>query len=162
MANFKPFSGIVKSITDLWTNDVNKAGCNKLVSVESEDGSVVNFVVTPSTYFVDNVTLKVGDSVTGFYDLNAPAPLIFPPQLRAIVMAKNNSQNIKVDHFNNRLESSDNQLKLNISPSTKILLENNQTFTQKLGNRNLIVIYGASTKSIPAQTTPDKIIVMCK
>ena len=28
-------------------------------------------------------------------------------------------------------------------------------------NRNLIVIYGATTKSIPAQTTPYKIIVMC-
>lgn len=29
------------------------------------------------------------------------------------------------------------------------------------GNRNLIVIYGHTTKSIPAKTTPYKIIVLC-
>lgn len=163
MANFKPFSGIVKSISNLLTNDINKLGCNKIISVEGRDESIVNFIVTPSTYFVDHVTVKVGDRVTGFYDLNAPVPLIYPPQLTALVMAKdNNFQSVKVDRFNNRLISSDNQLKLNIAPSTQILLENNQSFNQRLENRNLIVVYSAATKSIPAQTTPEKIIVMCR
>ena len=32
--------------------------------------------------------VTLGDMVTGFYDANAPVPLIFPPQFRAIVMAK--------------------------------------------------------------------------
>ena len=52
-------------------------------------------------------------------------------------------------------------LKLNISPNTLILLENGQAFTGKISNRNLIVVYGATTRSIPAQATPYKIIVMC-
>lgn len=100
--------------------------------------------------------------VTGFYDANAAVPLIFPPQFRAIVMTRDTQfRNVKVDYFNSQLISSDNTLKLNISPYTQILLENGQAFTRNPANRNLIVTYGPTTMSIPAQTTPYKIIVMC-
>jgi hypothetical protein len=70
-------------------------------------------------------------------------------------------QNVKVDYFNNQLESSDGQLKLNISPYTRIVLTNGQAFSRIHANRDLIVIYGAVTQSIPAQTTPYRIIVLC-
>ncbi|MEW9184550.1 hypothetical protein AB2553_30585, partial [Bacillus mycoides] len=80
-----------------------------------------------------------------------------------IVMAKYTPhQNVKVDYFNEQLESSDGKLKLNISPSTQILLTNGQFFTGNLVNRNLIAIYSFTTMSIPAQTTPYKIIVLCQ
>lgn len=162
MTNFKSFTGIIETIDDFFTENPDKVGCTKLMSVESSDGNIVNFVVTPSTYFVDHAMVKVGDTVTGFYDANAPVPLIFPPQLRPFVMAKDTQgQNVKVDRFDKNLVSSDNQLKLNIAPSTEVLLENGQSFTGSLENRNLIVIYGPSTRSIPAQTTPYRIIVMC-
>jgi len=119
-------------------------------------------VVEPGTYFVDHEVVSIGDSVTGFYDANAPVPLIFPPQYRAIVMAKNTpTHNVTVDFFNRQLVSSDGNLKLNISLDTQILLENGQLFNRNPANRNLIVVYGATTRSIPAQTTPSQIIVMC-
>ncbi|MFK2825989.1 hypothetical protein QYG89_09975 [Bacillus sp. B190/17] len=163
MMNFQPFSGIVTMISDFAIGSNNEgAGCYKLMSVDNGRGSLVNFVVEPTTYFVDHVMIEAGDRVTGFYDADAAVPLIFPPQFRAIVMAKNTPyQNVKVDYFNSRLESSDGQLKLNISPYTQMLLQNGQAFTNNPANRNLIVIYGPSTRSIPAQTTPYKIIVMC-
>lgn len=163
MENFKSFHGTITMINDFWTNASGEGlGCYKLISVQNEYGDLVNFVVSPSTYFVDHVTLSVGDRVTGFYDGNAPVPLIFPPQYRALVMARDTSyQNVKVDYFNSQLVSSDNTLKLNIGPYTEILLENNQLFTNNPTNRNLIVVYGPTTRSIPAQTTPYKIIVMC-
>ncbi|NMM62711.1 hypothetical protein HBE96_08380 [Clostridium sp. P21] len=163
MKNFQPFHGIITMIDDFWINTSGEnLGCYKLMSVENKFGTLVNFVVTPSTYFVNNVTVSVGDMVTGFYDANAATPLIFPPQFRAIVMAKDSQyQNVKVDYFNSQLVSSDNKLRLNITPYTRIVLENNQLFARNPANRNLIVIYGASTMSIPAQTTPYKIIVMC-
>lgn len=163
MENFQPFHGIITMINDFSIDESGKnAGCYKLMSVEDGVGNLVNFVVAPDTYFVDHVMMEVGDMVTGFYDANAPVPLIFPPQYRAIVMAKDTQyQNVKVDYFNSQLVSSDNQLKLNIGPSTQILLENDQAFTQNPANRNLIVIYGPTTRSIPAQTTPYEIIVMC-
>lgn len=163
MEKFQFFHGMITMINDFLVDETGKnIGCYKLMSVEDRSGNLVNFVVSPTTYFVDHVMLEVGDFVTGFYDANAPVPLIFPPQYRAIVMAKDNpNQNVKVDYFNSELVSSDNSLKLNIAPSTKIVLENGQAFTKNPANRNLIVVYGATTKSIPAQTVPCKIIVMC-
>jgi hypothetical protein len=163
MIKFQSFQGFITMIDDFWINASGEgAGCYKLMSVEDGYGAMVNFVVTPTTYFVEHVMVKVGDKVTGFYDGNAPVPLIFPPRFQAIVMARNTPyENVKVDYFNNQLVSSDNKLKLNIAPYTPVVLENAQAFTNNPANRNLIVIYGATTKSIPAQTTPYKIIVMC-
>ena len=161
--NFLSFSGTVTMISDFWTgpNDEN-GGCYQLFEVDNGHGNIVNFVVAPNTYFVDHEVVAVGDPVTGFYDADAPVPLIFPPQYRALVMVKDTPiQNVKVSFFNRQLLSSDGSLRLNISPSTQILLENGQLFNRNPANRNLIVVYGATTRSIPAQTTPSQIIVMC-
>lgn len=162
MTPFGFISGIIIKIDNFSSGTVESFGCYKLITVLKKDGSITNFVITPTTYFVDNITMAVGDPVIGFYDINAPVPLIFPPQFTAIVMSKLVlGQNVKVDYFNEQLISSDGNLKLNIAPYTKIILENNQVFTENPANHNLIVIYGPTTRSIPAQTTPYKIIVMC-
>ncbi|MCB2293316.1 hypothetical protein LGK95_07255 [Clostridium algoriphilum] len=163
MKKFQPFYGMITMINDFLIDESGEgAGCYKLISVENRYGTLVNFVVEPNTYFVDHVMVSLGDMVTGFYDANAAVPLIFPPQFRAIVMAIDTLyQNVKVDNFNDQMVSSDNALKLNIGPFTQIVLENGQSFTRYPANRDLIVIYGATTRSIPAQTTPYKIVVMC-
>lgn len=137
-------------------------GCYKLITVENELGEIVNFVVSPTTYFVNPLVVSIGDKITGYYDGNAPVPLIYPPQYRAIVMVKIlPEQNVKVDYFDSQLKSKDGQLQLNISPYTQIVLANGQPFSTTITNRNLVVIYGPVTKSIPAKTTPYKIIVWC-
>ncbi len=163
MVRFLSFRGRVTMINDFNIGQNGESeGCYKLVSVENETGALVNFVVSPNTYFVDHVMVAAGDQVTGYYDGNAPAPLIYPPQYQALVMVKESPyQNVKADYFNSQLVSSDGLLKLNISPSTSIVLKNGQSFTKNPTNRNLIVIYGPATKSIPAQTTPYKLIVWC-
>jgi len=163
MTNFYSFHGTVTEIRDFYTGqNGEKEGCNKFITVENGLGSIVNFVVSPTTYFVDHVMVTVGDRVTGYYDGDAPTLLIYPPQYQALVMVKDNSnQNVKVDYFNRQLVSSDGQLRLNISPYTRIVLTNGQLFTRNPANRDLIVIYGPTTQSIPAQTTPNRIIVLC-
>jgi hypothetical protein len=163
MIKFLSFQGVITMIDDFLIDESGEGlGCYKLMSVEDGYGTVVNFVVAPTTYFVDHVMVGVGDIVTGFYDANMPVPLIFPPRFQAIVMAINTQyENVKVDYFNNQLTSSDNRLRLNISPNTDIVLENGQAFNRNPANRNLIVIYGPTTRSIPAQTSPYKIIVIC-
>ncbi|WP_192812617.1 hypothetical protein [Paenisporosarcina sp. TG-14] len=35
----------------------------------------MNFVVSPTTYFVNHVMVAAGDRVTGYYDGSAPVPL---------------------------------------------------------------------------------------
>ena len=162
MINFNSFSGIVTVINNLANQNNENAGCNKLISVSDRSGNIVNFMVSPDTYFTDQQIVRVGDFITGYYDENAPAILIYPPQYPALIVVKyNQNQHVKVDYFNNQLLSSDGQLKLNIAPYSQTLLKNGQPFTGNPANRNLIVFYGPSTRSIPAQTTPTKIIVWC-
>lgn len=161
--NIKSFAGTIIMIQDMVTEQHQKDdGCYKLMAIESDDGELVHYVVSPATYVLGHVSLAIGDKVTGYYDGNAPAPLIFPPQYQAIVMAKDHpEQHVKVDYFNADFVSSDGQLALNLSPATQVVLTNGQTFTGNFADRNLIVIYGPATKSIPAWTTPYQIIVLC-
>ena len=148
MTNFYSFHGTVTEIRDFYTGqNGEKEGCNKFITVENGLGTIVNFVISPTTYFVDHVMVTVGDRVTGYYDGDAPTILIYPPQYQALVMVKENpDQNVKVDYFNSRLLSSDGQLQLNLSPYTKIILTNGQSFSRNPANRDLIVIYGPATQ----------------
>lgn len=163
MIKFYSFHGIVTMINDFMISAKGEGeGCYKLMSVEDGQGATVNFMISPTTYFVEQEMVSVGDKVTGYYDGNAPAILIYPPQFTALVMVKDSPHyNVKVDFFNSQLVSSDEKLKLNISAFTQIVLPNGQPFSKIATNRNLIVLYGPSTKSIPAQTNPYKIIVWC-
>jgi len=161
MVQFKAFTGTAVSMNDLNSSEYGE-GCTKMIALQNAEGAQVNFILTPSTYVVNQDMIAIGDTVTGYYDANAPAIMIYPPQYQALIMVKEHAyQNIKVGYFNSGLISNDHQLKLNIHPYTQIITTNGQAFTGNIANRNLIVIYGASTKSIPAQTTPHKIIVLC-
>lgn len=54
MVNFKSFRGIVTQINDFPVGqNKDTEGCYKLLTVEDGAGGVVNFVVSPSTYFVN-------------------------------------------------------------------------------------------------------------
>ncbi|MDV4152018.1 hypothetical protein R0131_14410 [Clostridium sp. AL.422] len=163
MINFLSITGTITAIDDIWINESKETlGCYKQISIQDDNGNTTNFVVSPDTYILNNEILLPGDMVTGYYDGNAPVILIYPPQYRALVMHKTRSfPNIKVSYFNSQFISSDNQLKLNISPSTLMVIRNGQLFSQNPANHNLLVIYGATTRSIPAQTTPIEIIVLC-
>jgi len=98
--------------------------------------------------------------------------MIYPPQYSIEIIAPVlEGINIKADKFDNDLLSYDKNLKLNISEDTEILWENGTTINwikqptiseleTVLANRQLIVLYSFTTKSIPAQTTPSKIIVL--
>jgi len=161
MVQFKAFTGTVVSMNDLHSSEYGE-GCTKMIALQNEEGAQVNFILTPSTYVVNQDMIAIRDTVTGYYDANAPAIMIYPPQYQANIMVKEQAyQHVKVGYFNSDLISNDHQLKLNIHPYTQIITTNGQAFTGNITNRNLIVIYGPSTKSIPAQTTPYKIIVLC-
>ena len=163
MVNFAAFRGIVTAINDFFvTANDEGTGCYKLLSVKSHNGELVNFVISPTTYFVHHAIVSVGDLVTGYYDNDAPVPLIYPPQYRALIVVKETPyEQVKVSYFNSQFISADGQLTLNIAPYTPIRLTNGQLFSKNPANRTLIVIYGPTTRSIPAQTTPYEIIVWC-
>lgn len=156
------FIGRITAIAPMMSNNRRDNGCTQLMTVEAQDGSAANFVVSPSAYVVHGVTMFEGMNVVMFYDAEAPVPLIYPPQYNAVIMAEDvRGENIVAGFFDRNLTNAEFSLRLNIGINTQLITMNGQTFTGSPAGRNLIVLYGASTRSIPAQTTPDTIIVMC-
>jgi len=159
------FTGTVKSIDD------GKEGFIR-ASVESKEGLPADFILSENTYYADNIQIEEGTEITGYYESGRPMILIYPPQYSIdIVAPAMNDEFMKVDKFDADLLSSDKTLKLNISEETEILWENGTQINwlvkpsisdleAALSNRKLIVFYDFTTKSIPAQTTPSKIIVL--
>lgn len=154
--SFITINGIVQTIQPVRDNC-----CQLLVAVRTQQG-IINILVSSDTYVIKNITLRAGMPIVAFYDANAPVPLIFPPQYHAVAVGRRLlNESIMMDYFDNNLVGTNNSLKLNISPSTRILSSNGQIFTCSITNRVLIVYYQTTTRSIPPQTTPSKIIVMC-
>ncbi|WP_411336335.1 hypothetical protein [Ruminococcus gauvreauii] len=154
--SFVPVTGIIREITPM-TGEC----CNRMISIMSS-GGITNFVVAPETFVVGCTRLRPGMRVAAFYDSDLPVPLIFPPQYRAeMITVLRPNENVKLDYFGKDLTSSDGTLSLNISRSTNVTTVNGQRFDCSPGGRILLVYYFNTTRSIPAQTTPEKIIVFC-
>ena len=156
---FMPVTGVIRSITDF-----SNGGCVKLFSIVKKDGTVTDFIVDSSTYFTENIPLTEGMVATFYYNTNVPAVLIYPPQFKAVVVEPLNTSydgKIKVDYFDSDFVSSDGTLQLNMAPETKVYLQNGQYFNGSIADHNLVVFYNSATKSIPAVTTPEKIVVLC-
>ncbi len=153
---FGSFTGKVKAITDSETVEGSK-----FVLMENSEGAEANLIISKDTYVLNNAEIVVGSVITGFFNANAPMIMIYPAQYNAeVVVVDNKDQNVKVDIFDENLLSSDQLLKLNISDATEIILQDGTAFKGELANRKLSVIYSVTTRSIPAQTTPDKIVVL--
>lgn len=159
--SFLSFSGVITNIRTS-ENTGRYDSCSHIVTVENEAGNTANFLMGPQTFVVDHTTLYESLPVTVFYNGNAAVPLIYPPQFTADVIApQTEGRMVFVGWFNNVLMSSDQSLRLNVSPSTEVVTENNQTFFGNPGGHVLVVLYTQATRSIPAQTTPEKIVVLC-
>lgn len=159
---FEPVTGTIVEMTPARVGNRRTNGCMTFVTLEGADGNTVNFVMTPATFVVDFETLSVGRSCTFWYATDAPAPLIYPPQYNAVVAAqRKNGQFIDVGYYNMSLVNESQTLQLNIDGSVDIRTTNNQYFQGSPENHNLVVVYSSSTRSIPAQTTPKKVYVLC-
>jgi len=159
---FGSFIGKVKEITPFYNTDGSVIKGKNFVLTENEEGSVTNFIVNSDTYIASDDDISVGDTIEGFYDATIPVIMIYPPQYVAEVVAVKlpESQNIKVERFDTNLLSYDNELKLNISDDTEIILEDGTAFDGSLKDRQLAVFYTFTSKSLPPQTTPSKIVVL--
>lgn len=162
MSQFVPIEGTITAITPFQTSSNDRSACTLLFTIQNSRREIFRMVVDPSTYILNQTQFRRGDSVIAFYDQMVPVPLIFPPQYRAVAMVRPRpNQSVALDFFNRNLLNSDNTLRLNRALTTNVRLQNGQRFMGNLGNQLLLVIYSASTRSIPAQTTPSTIVVFC-
>lgn len=159
---YQGVQGIIVSIEPTQIGNRRADGCMQFVGVEDQNGNLINFLVTPATFVLDYVMLQEGMTVTMFYRMDEPVPLIYPPQYRAVVVAPQMpGQNVDVDYYNHSLVNQNMTLQLNLDSSVAVTTTNNQHFIGNPAGNDLVVVYGSSTRSIPAQTTPMRIVVLC-
>lgn len=156
MANYIPITGVIQSILPS-----PNACCNQVITILTSTGPAT-LTATATTFVVNSTTLRVGMRITAFYNGDLPVPLIYPPQYQAeVITTVNARESVMLSFFNSSLTSQDQTLRLTIGRNTTIVTTNGQRFTCNIGNRMLLVYYDTTTRSIPAQTTPRKIIVFC-
>lgn len=154
-ASFQKVIGVIQSIKS------GNSCCTQIVSIMTSEG-MINLSVSGDTLIVDNVRLRRGMRIAAFYDPNLPAPAIFPPQYQAeLITSLRRNQEVTLKYFDEMLTSEDNSLKLNLSPTTNIETLNGQRFLCSPGNAELLVYYTTTTFSVPPQTSPQRIVVMC-
>ncbi|HIR12369.1 MAG TPA: hypothetical protein IAB31_00400 [Candidatus Choladousia intestinavium] len=134
--------------------------CTQQMTLRTEEG-IVNFVISQDTRVIDSRRLRPGMRVAAFYDASLPVPLIYPPQYQAqIVTRLDRDEEITLDYFDSDLTASDGSLQLTPGRGTETETLNGQRFSCSIQNQTLLVYYSRTTRSIPPQTTPSRIIVV--
>ena len=152
---FVPVTGTILNITR------GSDCCSQMVSLRTDMG-IVNFHVNTETRIIDNRLLRRGMEIVAYYDSNLPVPLIFPPQYQAqIVAVPGRNQEIMLNYFDRNLLASDRSLQLNIGANTEVRTINGQSIRCNPGNQWMLVFYSATTRSIPPQTTPARVVILC-
>lgn len=152
--------GIIKTTTDVNNKD--------------DQNNTVNLKITDDTLVYDNwgnkkalSDLTAGSKITVFTGSYEPTPLILPVQYTANVIIINGDKegNVNADTYladEEGYTNVANTLKIAAADDTKIVDKNEKEYKGDLDKNDLIVFYGVSTKSIPAQTTPTKVVVLGK
>ena len=144
-------------------------GSMTYVTIEDANGAITVLLIGEDTLFPFSDNIIVGDSVTGWYLTNAPAPAIYPPKLKAAVLAAGMPEglNIRVNLFktwednNGYFISHDGSFAFRIDENTEAVLEDGIEFIgDEFDGRRIVVIYGVSTRSIPEMTVASKLIVL--
>lgn len=165
-AAFISQSGKVVSVEASFTEGV------QLVTIDNEQGGL-RFAVDSNTIVVnreDGAYLTAADLTEGMevavvYDAFGPMGMSMPPYLGQVtaVVANADAGFFTVGHFDNDLTDMKNMLKLNISENTDI--QNLQgarirLTAEDVKGQDALVFYGATTRSIPAQTTPSFVLLL--
>ena len=154
-ANYISFQGEVTEVAD-----------NKITVKENENNSIMfhlstMIIGTKDGQVMEAKDIKAGDKVMAIYTSHTPMALSYPGQMTPMmIIVQNSDNNVKLDKFNEELVSFDGSLKLVINETTKLeAYKTKQAIAGKdLLNKELLVIYGATTRSIPAQTLADGVI----
>ncbi|MCM1182801.1 MAG: hypothetical protein NC337_05470 [Roseburia sp.] len=156
-----PYANLVSVIGTIFNISRGNDCCSQMLSLRTDNG-VVNFMLSPQTQVIDNRQLRVGMRIAAFYDRSLPMPMIFPPQYRAqVVTALDRNEQVTLSYFDRNLLAADRSLQLNISGNTPVRTANGQSFHCNPADRTLLVYYTATTRSIPPQAAPSRVIVFC-
>lgn len=160
-SDLKAFIKMEGTIEDVEKNDG--------LTLYTLDGKEEQFVlaVNEETLIYDNAgkktKLKIGDSVSAYTDSNKPMILIFPPQYTpdVVIVEKDEESTAVVGIFDDELVDPYLKLQLNVDDSSDISsASGDQVKVDDLKGNDLLVFYKVTTRSIPAQTSPEKVVLL--
>ncbi|SDZ21453.1 copper amine oxidase N-terminal domain-containing protein [Tindallia californiensis] len=152
---FQQIDGYVKEMTE--DADADSA----FLRMEDQEGNPFDLHLTEETIAITDELPKEGDSVIAYYDNRKPMITIYPPQYHAVVfMVSSDHQQLFVGEFDEHLIDSTNYLRLIMQEDTMVIDHQHQVYEGPLEGKTLAVLYGAATKSIPAQTSPNLVVVL--
>lgn len=160
-SDLKAFIKVEGTIEDVEKNDG--------LTLYTLDGKEEQFVlaVNEETLIYDNAgkktKLKIGDSVSAYTDSNKPMILIFPPQYTpdVVIVEKDEESTAVVGIFDDELVDPYLKLQLNVDDSSDISSASGDPVkVDDLKGNDLLVFYKVTTRSIPAQTSPEKVVLL--
>lgn len=162
---YKQVTGEVEQIRPYTGTDGKEVENQYFVHIVDEKGSKTVLLVMADSCSITGVRPIAGDQFSAWYDAGLPAIMIFPPQYTAAAFAVNLDEAIfvKVARFDEKLLSYDGGLVIHVGDTTVIRQGNGSEFiggADALVNRILAVVYSITTRSMPPQTTPEKIFVL--
>lgn len=146
------------------------------VQNKDDQNNTVNLKITDDTVVYDNLgnkkalsDLGEGSTITVYTGSYEPTPLILPVEYTANVIIINGDQegNTNVDTYfaeegteEDWYTNAANNLTITADENTKVVDKNDEEYVGDFNKKDLIVFYGPSTKSVPAQTTATKVVVL--
>lgn len=106
-------------------------------------------------------------AVSVVYPKDAQMMLSLPARCSdvSLVVIHSNTANVSIGYFNDELVNEKDKLQLNIDESTvvKSNVDNQKLLkAEDVKNKDAVVVYENTTRSIPAQTTPKLVLVLEK
>lgn len=157
--NFKKLQGKLGKI------EQNKDG--SFFTTIEEGESVYWLTIDKEAIVLNNLgkkaELREGASFTAYVNANKPMLMIYPPRYtpEVVIVETGEFGTVEIGTFDGDFVNKENTLKLHIADETEITNITNEKLTKDdVVGKESLVFYTASTRSIPAQTTPSKIIVL--
>jgi hypothetical protein len=162
--NFMKAIGVIKEI------EKEEAGIR--VTIENEDEMITILRINDDSLLVNSGTtkslkqadLKKGATIAAYYDKNKPMILIYPTTVTPEIVIVNDEKvfgEVKINHFDKEFLSLDGELKLTIGEDTPLFNKQGKAIELKeLKGKELMVFYSMTTRSLPPQTPPTKIVAL--
>jgi len=162
--NFMKATGVIQEI------EKEEEGIR--VTIENEDKMITILRINDDSLLFNSGTtkslkpadLKKGATVGAYYDKNKPMILIYPATVTPEMVIVNDEEvfgEVKVSQFDKEFLSLDGELKLNIGEDTPLFNQQGKAIELKeLNGKELMVFYSITTRSLPPQTPPTKIIAL--
>ncbi|MBE6008503.1 MAG: copper amine oxidase N-terminal domain-containing protein [Lachnospiraceae bacterium] len=166
--NFTKYYGKVSSLVK---EEVENGATSLTISDDYGEVLILNTNKPQKIYDAENKAfislddIKEGDNLFIIVNDNIPMTMSLPPMINntAYIIRTNDMMNLTVGMFDKELISSKDDLMLNIAPETFItdVMGSRKIFTaEDIKDAQCAVVYSFATMSIPAQTTPDAVIIL--